>query len=334
MDRWSLFTGMESGGLEMANASVTALAIIAAALSSVGVPNAGAEDPAPAALWRTSEDASASDSKSKGAVFRDCGGGCPEMVTIPAGSFLMGSERYSREQPQHKVTIIDAIAIGRYETTFDDWEACVSGGGCVHNRAPSDEGWGKGRRPVINVSWTDAKEYVAWLSRRTGKKYRLLTEADWEYAARAGSRAIYPWGDNIDCGKAAYDGGPGSDCAAHAGDALRRGTQLVGSHPANKFGLYDMIGNVWEWCEDNWHPDYRGAPGDGAAWDGGDASMRILRGGAWNYGPSALRTADRNWYPLSGRTFFIGFRVVREVEPGTPEKKLSDLGGYAGVASE
>jgi formylglycine-generating enzyme required for sulfatase activity len=205
-----------------------------------------------------------------------------------------------------------AIAVGRFETTFDEWDACVRGGGCVNNSTPSDEGWGRGRRPVINVSWNDAKDYVSWLSRKTGKTYRLLTEAEWEYAARAGSTTTYSWGDRIDCGKASYDGGRGSDCAATGWFSLR-GTQLVGTYSANRWGLHDMLGNVWEWCEDNWHPDYHGAPDDGSAWSGGDASTRILRGGAWNYSPSGLRSADRNWFPPDGRTSFIGFRVATDL---------------------
>jgi formylglycine-generating enzyme required for sulfatase activity len=266
------------------------------------------------------------DGESSTRIFRDCNDGCPQLVEIPAGRFQMGSKRYSREQPQHSVGIYDAIAVGRFATTFDDWEACVKGGGCVRNTAPADEGWGRGRRPVINVTWEDAEEYAAWLSRKTGKKYRLLTEAEWEYAARAGSTTTYPWGDQIDCGKAAYDLEKGSDCASYGGKPSVHGTQVVGTYQANRWGLYDMIGNVWQWCEDDWHPDYRGAPDDGSAWRGGDVSMRIIRGGSWNYGPSALRSTDRNWFPLNGRTAFIGFRIARPADPKSPGKKVSDAG--------
>jgi formylglycine-generating enzyme required for sulfatase activity len=272
---------------------------------------------------RTSEGASARAENSRGRVFQDCNDGCPQMVEILPGRFLMGSPRYSREQPQHAVGLYDAIAVGRFPTTFDDWDACVRDGGCVHNSAPSDEGWGRGRRPVINVSWEDAEDYVSWLSHKTRKPYRLLTEAEWEYVARAGSTTTYPWGDQIDCGKAAYGMDRNSDCDAGMSSPL--GTRIVGSYPANRWGLYDMIGNVWEWCEDDWHPTYVGAPDDGSAWKGGDASMRVLRGGAWNYGASALRSADRNWYPLNGRTSYIGFRVVRPADSRSPGKKLSDL---------
>jgi formylglycine-generating enzyme required for sulfatase activity len=272
---------------------------------------------------RIAGSASAPEALTPGQVFQDCSDGCPQMVVIPFGHFLMGSELYNREQPQHVVRFETTIAVGRFETTFDEWDACVRGGGCIG--APSDEGWGRGRRPVINVSWNDAKSYVLWLSRKTGKTYRLLTEAEWEYAARAGSTTAYSWGDGIDCGKASYDGGRGSDCAAKGWFSLR-GTQQVGTYAANRWGLYDMLGNVWEWCQDNWHPDYHGAPKDGSAWGGGDASMHILRGGAWNYGPSGLRSADRNWFPANGHTSFIGFRVARQPDQ-TPEAKVSSSTG-------
>jgi formylglycine-generating enzyme required for sulfatase activity len=222
------------------------------------------------------------------------------MGVIPGGRFLMGSELYPREQPMHPVRVDTAVAVGRFETTFDEWDACVRGGGCIYNSAPSDEGWGRGRRPVINVSWNDAKDYVSWLSRKTGKTYRLLTEAEWEYAARAGSTTT---GNKTDCGKASYDGGRGSDCAAHTGWWSLRGTQSIGSYSANRWGLHDMLGNVWEWCEDNWHPDYREAPDDGAAWRGGDASTRILRGGAWNYSPSGLALPTETGFLPTGALF-------------------------------
>jgi formylglycine-generating enzyme required for sulfatase activity len=303
-----------------------ALATIVALLSTSAGLEAFAQerDFSVAYLRRTAGSVSASEGVSPGQVFQDCSDVCPQMVVIPSGHFLMGSELYKREQPQHVVRFETTIAAGKFETTFDEWDACVRDGGC--NNTPSDEGWGRGRRPVIHVSWNDAKAYVSWLSLKTGKTYRLLTEAEWEYAARAGSATAYSWGSRIDCGKASYDGGQGSDCAAHMAGGSLRGTQPVGSYSANRFGLHDMLGNVWEWCEDNWHPDYRGAPSDGSAWRGGDAAMRVLRGGAWNYGPSGLRSADRNWFPAGGHTFFIGFRVARQPDPGF-EPKVSSSGG-------
>jgi formylglycine-generating enzyme required for sulfatase activity len=249
-----------------------------------------------------------------GSTFSDCNHSCPEMVVMPAGEFVMGSTQYAREQPRHTVTFSKQFAVGRFAITFDEWMSCVNGGGCAGNKSPPDEGWGKGRHPVINVSWSDASDYVSWLSRKTGKEYRLLSEAEWEYVARAGSTTNYPWGNAIDCGKASYDGGPGSSCYSKTGWWHPRGTQRVGRYAPNAWGLYDMSGNVWQWCEDSWHTNYGGAPTDGSAWHGGDESMSILRGGAWNYGPSGLRSADRNWFPRSGRTAFIGFRVARPLD--------------------
>jgi formylglycine-generating enzyme required for sulfatase activity len=313
----------------MAITSALALATAAAlvATSAVLEAFAGERDFPTVRLRQTAGGSSAPEAKTTGRIFQDCSDGCPQMVVIPSGRFLMGSQLYDREQPLHPVRFDTAIAVGRFETTFEEWDACVRGGGCVRSCTPSDEGWGRGRRPVINVSWNDAKDYVSWLSRKTGKTYRLLTEAEWEYAARAGSTTTYSWGDKIDCGKASYDGGRGSDCAARTGWFSPRGTQLVGTYSANQWGLHDMLGNVWEWCEDNWHPDYRGAPDDGSAWRGGDASTRILRGGAWNYSPSGLRSADRNWFPPDGRTSFIGLRVARQPDPRPPEAKVSSLAG-------
>ena len=249
-----------------------------------------------------------------GSTFFDCKDSCPAMVVVSAGKFLMGSEQYAREQPQHTVTFATQFAVGKFDITFDEWAACTKDGGCSGNPNPSDEGWGRGRHPVINVSWVDANDYVSWLSKKTGQHYRLLTEAEWEYAARAGSTTNYPWGNAIDCKKASYDGGPGSSCYYKTGRRSFRGTQPVGRYPPNEWGLYDMNGNVWQWCEDSWHPDYRGAPADGTAWQGGDESMSVLRGGAWNYRPSGLRSADRNWLPKSARTDFLGFRVARPLE--------------------
>jgi formylglycine-generating enzyme required for sulfatase activity len=217
----------------MANTSALGLALATAAalISTSGVVEApaGEGDHATAPSRQISGGSSAPEAKTTGRVFVDCSDGCPQMVEIPSGRFLMGSKLYEREQPLHPVSLDTAIAVGRFETTFDEWDACVRGGGCVHNSTPSDEGWGRGRRPVIDVSWNDAKDYVSWLSRKTGKPYRLLSEAEWEYAARAGSTTTYSWGDEIDCGKASYDGGRGSDCAAHTGRSFTTCSEMSGS---------------------------------------------------------------------------------------------------------
>ena len=248
----------------------------------------------------------------EGRVFRDCAQ-CPQMVVIPAGNFLMGSpsgEKYHRkdEGPQHRVTV-RRFAIGKYEVTFAEWDACVAAGGCGHR--PGDEGWGRGRRPVINVSWDDAKQYVAWLSRRTGKRYRLPSEAEWEYAARAGTRTAYHWGTQASHQYANY--GKDKCCGGRASGRDRWvNTAPVGSFPPNRLGLHDVSGNVFERVEDCWHKSYAGAPANGRPWTtGGDCSKRVLRGGSWNDRPEALRSAFRYGVATGNRKANEGFRVVR-----------------------
>jgi formylglycine-generating enzyme required for sulfatase activity len=237
-----------------------------------------------------------------GRTIRGCSD-CPEMVVVPAGKFMMGSVNANAdEKPVHDVTIPQPFAAGKYEVTFAEWEACVAGGGCLSNKSPGDAGWGKGRRPAINVSWNDAKEYVSWLSRKTGQSYRLLTEAEWEYAARARSASAYAWGDNIGTGNANCEG---------CGSQWDKQTAPVGSFAPNAFGLYDMHGNVWEWCEDNWHNDYTGnPPADGSVWRGDD-SRRVLRGGSWVNDPQFLRSANRFRLLPVARDNYVGFRVAR-----------------------
>ena len=220
--------------------------------------------------------------------FRDCPH-CPEMVVVRPGSFMMGSppseeDRWDNEGPQHRVTIGAAFAVGVYEVTFSEWEACASAGGCGGYR-PHDQRWGRGRRPVINVSWDDAQSYVAWLSGETGESYRLLSESEWEYVARAGTQTRYWWGDDIGDNRANCDG-----CGSRWDDD---GTAPVGSFAANAFGLHDVHGNVWEWVQDCWNDSYVGAPNDGSAWESGECSRRVLRGGSWYLVPRLLRAADR-----------------------------------------
>jgi formylglycine-generating enzyme required for sulfatase activity len=189
-----------------------------------------------------------------GRVFRDCAD-CPEMVVVPAGSFTMGSPpgeegRSETEGPQRKVTIARPFAVGKFEVTFTEWDACVAAGGCKHN--PNDQGWGRGGRPVIDVSWNDiTREYLPWLSRKTGKTYRLLTEAEWEYAARAGTTTPFWWGSSISTSQANYHG-PTTYGGGPKGE-YRQKTVPVDSFAANLWGLYNVHGNVWEWVEDCWH---------------------------------------------------------------------------------
>jgi len=246
-------------------------------------------------------------------TFKECAN-CPQMLVVPAGSFTMGSPasepgRRSHEGPQHTVTIARQYAVGQFELTFDEWDACVAGGVC-NGYQPSDhtdQGWGRGHRPVINVSWDDAKAYLAWVAKKTGKPYRLLTEAEYEYAARAGTTTAYPWGSAIGKNNANCDG-----CGSQWDN---KQTAPVGSFAANGFGLYDMVGNVWAWTEDCYHDSYNGAPTDGSAWNRGDCGRRVLRGGAWYFDPQVLRSAFRGGDPYDVRAGYIGFRVGRTLMP-------------------
>ena len=268
---------------------------------------ADAEREAKAEAERKAREEAARDALRPGRVFRDCDG-CPEMVVLTAGSFTMGSPdpedgRADWEGPQRRVRIGKPFAAGKYEVTFAEWDACVAAGGCRGHR-PDDMGWGRGRRPVVNVSWDDAQAYVGWLSRRTGQEYRLLSESEWEYAARAGTRARYHWGDSVGRNRANC-GGCGSRW-----DYER--TAPAGSFPANGFGLHDMHGNVGEWVEDCWHDSYAGAPSDGRAWTtSGMCSWRVYRGGAWNFIPGYLRAAGRGASDTGSRDDSLGFRVAR-----------------------
>jgi formylglycine-generating enzyme required for sulfatase activity len=239
------------------------------------------------------------------------GADCPAMTVVPAGRFLMGSPAgrgADNERPQHEVTIAKPFAVATFALTFDEWDACAAQGGC--RRDVSDNRWGRGRRPVINVSWDDAQDYVKWLSSITGKQYRLLSEAEYEYAARAGSQTTYPWGDGIKLGGRAMANGRGCDSPWDNKQAAP-----VGSFEANRFGLYDMVGNVREWIEDCWNRSYQGAPADGSPWTRGDCRRRVVRGGSWVDLPDYLRSADRDSAAADLRDEVLGFRVARTLSP-------------------
>ena len=235
----------------------------------------------------------------------------PEMVVIPAGEFLMGSpesesERRDSEGPQHKVVIAKPFAMGRYAVTFEEYDRFCKAAG---RQQPDDQGWGRGRRPVINVSWEEAVAYCAWLSQETGATYRLPTEAEWEYAARAGTMTAFWWGDDIDTTRANYDGnstyrnGPKGVC--------RQQTVPVDTFQPNPFGLYQVYGNVWEWVQDTWHEDYDGASVDGSAWVEKGGGPCVVRGGSWSNGPNRLRGAARGGnHPPNGH-LNRGFRLAR-----------------------
>jgi formylglycine-generating enzyme required for sulfatase activity len=243
---------------------------------------------------------------SKTEHFKDCPT-CPEMVVVPAGSFTMGSpdfesERERSNEDQVRVSIAAPFAVGKYAITFDEWDACTAVGGC-NGYKPADLGWGRGKHPVINVNWDDAKAYAAWLSRKTGKTYRLLSEAEREYVARAGTTTPFWWGSSITTKQANYDGlGSG------------RRTVPVDSFEANPWGLYNVHGNVWEWTEDCYITNARN-PGDGSARTRGDCSTRVVRGGSWYDYPPKLRSASRGWNDNVGRSIDRGFRLARTLAP-------------------
>ena len=286
-----------------------------------------------------------------GQTFRDCAS-CPEMVVVPAGTFIMGSPEseagrlrvvYDQEGeaiswttddaeglevgmdqrlvivegPQRYVTIAAPFAVGVYEVTFEEWDACARGGGCG-GLIPDHEGWGRGRRPVINVSWPEARSYAEWLSRETGEDYRLPSEAEWEYVARAGTETARYWGET-DAAQCRHANGADATAVqeypgwvtASCSDGYSE-TAPVGSYQPNAFGLYDALGNVWERTLDCWNERYSGAPADGSAWESGDCTDRVSRGGGWLSEPGRLRSASRSRNAAEDfRSETGGFRVVR-----------------------
>jgi len=242
----------------------------------------------------------------------------PRMMVLPAGEFEMGSPadepgHKRNESPQHHVSIPYAYAVSRNLVTFNEWDACVAGGGC-NAYTPSDAHWGRGQLPVVNVNWNDALAYTRWLSARTGHTYRLLTEAEWEYAARGGTPTPFYFGDTISTEQANYD--PVDFPASYSAPGQYRGSPTpVGSFPPNPFGLYDMSGNVWEWVQDCWNESYAGPhlPTQGQAWLSGDCERRVVRGGAFNNSPAYARSAFRFWEAATLRSALIGLRVAREL---------------------
>lgn len=244
-------------------------------------------------------------------TFRDCPE-CPELVALPGGTFEMGSPdtetgRANDEGPRHTVKIAAPFAVAKFETTFSEWDACVDSGGCLHR--PRDS-FGRGRRPVINVSWDDiTKEFLPWLSRKTGQTYRLLTEAEWEYAARAESTSAFSSGPTITTADANFDGT--STYAGSPPGAYRKQTLEVGSFAANRFGLHDMHGNVWEWVQDCYVGSYVTARPNGSVEGEIPGCQRVMRGGSWIDSPRVLRVASRGHVPAGTRFIYRGFRVAR-----------------------
>jgi formylglycine-generating enzyme required for sulfatase activity len=242
--------------------------------------------------------------------FRDCAD-CPTMVVIPAGEFTMGAPAVELGgEAQHRVRIEAPFAVSKFEITFAEWDACVAAGGC-RGYQPGDEGWGRGSNPAMNISWEDAKAFAAWLSAKTGRTYRLLSEAEWEYAARAGTVAAYPYADGLSPTKANYDA---STDGTGPSDVNRQRTVPVGSFLPNAFGLYDMQGNVSEWVEDCWNDEYTtAAPTDGSAWVEGDCKGHVVRGGSWEDSATELRSAARTGGAKDDRFYTDGVRIARSL---------------------
>lgn len=258
-----------------------------------------------AALAFFSFQALAAQEVKLGQTFSDCPY-CPEMIVIPPGSFDMGSPateagRAGDEGPVHRISITRSFALGKTEVTQGQWRA-VMGNNPSHFINCGDN------CPVENVSWDDAQAFIKELNSKTGKKYRLPSEAEWEYAARAGTSTAFYTGNCIDTGQANYDGKYDyNQCGANG--LIRNKTVPVASFPANAFGLHDMSGNVWEWVEDNYHGNYRGAPANGAAWLE-EGAKRVLRGGSWDDFPRLARAATRYRYFPAFRLNSFGFRLA------------------------
>jgi formylglycine-generating enzyme required for sulfatase activity len=249
-------------------------------------------------------------------TFKDCSK-CPEMVVVPAGKFTMGSPDSERghnpdESPQHAVTFASPFAVGRFAVTFEEWDVCVAEGGC-NGYKPPDQGWGRGRRPVTNVSWDDAKAYAVWLSEKTGRRYRLLSEAEREYVTRAGTSSAFWWGASISTSQANFDGEFAYD-DSRTGE-FRGKTVVVHSFLPNPWGLYQVHGNLYDWVEDCYHDSYRGAPSDRTAWTSEDCDVHVARGGSWLDDPRSLRSAYRLHLPAAMRFRNLGFRVERALTP-------------------
>lgn len=247
--------------------------------------------------------AQAADPAVPGAVFRDCEKICPELVVIPAGTFVMGSDEKA-ESPRIPVAIAKPFALGRFETTFDEFDACVEAGGCA--KKPFDRDWGRGRRPVHTVTLAEIEDYLAWLGKTTGKRYRLPSEEEWEYAARAGTTTDYWFGDIMIAGEVNC-----RDCATEW-SAVK--SAPVGSFRPNPWGLYDVHGNLNELVADCWNPNHKGAPTDGSARTDGDCKSRVFKGGAWYYNPRASRSSWRARNDARVPSYVYGFRVLRELD--------------------
>ena len=245
-----------------------------------------------------------------GETLRDCPN-CPELVVIPAGSFKMGDPTPPPpnmlnvdEKAVRPVSIAKPFAIGKYEITFAEWDACVAEGGCTYN--PDDKGWGRGKQPVVNISFREVQPFLNWLSKKTGKTYRLPTEAEWEYAARGGTASAYPWGEEIGQNNAA--------CAKCGSQWDDKQPAPVGSFKPNAYGVHDMAGNVTEWVADCYVYSYVGVPKDGSAFENKNCQEHAARGGSWHDPPKLLTSFSRQWFYALNGFAFNGLRVARSLE--------------------
>jgi formylglycine-generating enzyme required for sulfatase activity len=229
---------------------------------------------------------------------------CPELVEVPAGSFAMGAEGgHWSERPVRRVTIAEPFALGKYEVTVGEWQACVDAGACASMPGMQNV---TASSPVHNVNWNEVQDYLEWLSGETGKTYRLPTEAEWEYAARGGTKTRYWWGEAV--------GARNANCEDCGGSWDRKTPAAIGSFAANPFGLHDMNGGVMEWVADCWNQDYDGAPADGSARLSGECTQRVLRGGSWRNDQSYATVSSRLSYDAAVRYYTNGFRVARDLE--------------------
>lgn len=247
---------------------------------------------------------------------------CPPMVTVPAGAGVMGDDgsKFANEKPAVPVRFDRPFALSATEITFDDWRECVKAKACKGGQ--DDHGWGRGKRPVINITWDEAQAFAAWVGRQAGLACRLPTEAEWEYACRAGSRSLYPHGDDpqglVTTGntfdQAAAPLWPHWRQHALAGNDGHAFTAPVGSYAPNAFGLHDMLGNAWEWVSD-WHGDtyYAQSPRTDPAGPA-DGSVRVRRGGSWHTWALYARCGYRNWNSPQTRYTLVGMRLVREID--------------------
>ena len=238
-----------------------------------------------------------------GDIFRDCPD-CPEMVVAPAGLFIMGLDgKRKAEQPAHRVNITAPFAVGRYEITFDQWDACLKDDVCTHK--PDDHNWGANNRPVINVTWHQIQNYLLWLSRKTGHIYRLPSESEWEYVNRAGTTSAFWWGNE--------PGENNANCKDCKSQWSAKSSAPVGSFQPNPFGLFDTVGNVFEWVSDCWNPDHEGAQNSTLPRTTGNCDFRVIRGGSFYYFNKVSRASYRAKNPPNVKSYWLGFRVVREI---------------------